>query len=150
MQKYPPIDAVQWDDYLGYHAELPGKEDRTAKLTTFVQEMVSAIKQANPNVSFDISHHNPYWAKRYFAADWPNWNADRVFIQVYNDANFNEELKYVREVDGIGISDHQFHRLEYIINNPEIKSVLVFPIDGRPEKTASNLQKLVEQITQKP
>jgi uncharacterized lipoprotein YddW (UPF0748 family) len=150
VQKYPQIDAVQWDDYLGYHAELPGKEDRTAKLTTFVQEMVSAIKQANPNVSFDISHHNPYWAKRYFAADWPNWNADRVFIQVYNDANFNAELKYVREVDGIGISDHQFHRLEYIINNPEIKSVLVFPIDGRPEKTASNLHNLVEQITQKP
>jgi uncharacterized lipoprotein YddW (UPF0748 family) len=150
VQKYPQIDAVQWDDYLGYHAELPGKEDRTAKLTTFVREMVSAIKQANPNVSFDISHHNPYWAKRYFAADWPNWNADRVFIQVYNDANFNAELKYVREVDGIGISDHQFHRLEYIINNTQIKSVLVFPIDGRPEKTASNLQKLVEQITQKP
>ena len=23
VQKYPTIDAVQWDDYLGYHAELP-------------------------------------------------------------------------------------------------------------------------------
>jgi uncharacterized lipoprotein YddW (UPF0748 family) len=25
VQKYPKIDAVQWDDYLGYYAELPGK-----------------------------------------------------------------------------------------------------------------------------
>ena len=33
VQKYPKIDAFQWDDYLGYHAELPGKTDRTAKLT---------------------------------------------------------------------------------------------------------------------
>jgi uncharacterized lipoprotein YddW (UPF0748 family) len=150
VTKYPQIDAVQWDDYLGYHAELPGQVDRTANLTKFVQQMVSGIKQANPNVSFDISHHNPYWAKRYFAADWPNWNVDRVFIQVYNDDNYQEELKYVRNVDGIGISDNQFHRLEAIINNPQIKSVLVFPIDGKPEKTASNLQNLVQSITQKP
>ncbi len=150
VTKYPQIDAVQWDDYLGYHAELPGQVDRTANLTKFVQEMVSAIKQANPNVSFDISHHNPYWAKRYFAADWPNWNADRVFIQVYNDDNFQAELKYVRQVDGIGISDNQFHRLGDIINNKDIKSVLVFPIDGKPEKTAANLHNLVQSITQKP
>ncbi|MBE9197926.1 MULTISPECIES: family 10 glycosylhydrolase [unclassified Nodularia (in: cyanobacteria)] len=150
VTKYPQIDAVQWDDYLGYHAELPGQVDRTANLTKFVQEMVSGIKQANPKVSFDISHHNPYWAKRYFAADWLNWNIDRVFIQVYNDDNFQEELKYVRSVDGIGISDNQFHRLEAIINNPQIKSVLVFPIDGQPEKTATKLQNLVESITQKP
>ncbi|MEO1670676.1 MAG: family 10 glycosylhydrolase, partial [Cyanobacteria bacterium J06631_2] len=70
VQKYPEIDAVQWDDYLGYHAELPGKVDRTASLTKFVQSMIKSMKQANPNVSFDLCHHNPYWAKRYFAADW--------------------------------------------------------------------------------
>ncbi|MDB9371811.1 family 10 glycosylhydrolase [Nodularia sphaerocarpa] len=150
VTRYPQIDAVQWDDYLGYHAELPGQVDRTANLTKFVQQMVSAIKQANPKVSFDISHHNPYWAKRYFAADWPNWNVDRVFIQVYNDDNYQEELKYVRDVDGIGISDNQFHRLGDIINNKDIKSVLVFPIDGKPEQTATNLQNLVQSITQKP
>lgn len=72
VQKYPEIDAVQWDDYLGYHAELPGKVDRTASLTKFVQEMIKSMKQANPDVSFDLCHHNPYWAKRYFAADWKN------------------------------------------------------------------------------
>ena len=40
VTKYPQIDAVQWDDYLGYHAELPGKVDRTASLTKFVQQMI--------------------------------------------------------------------------------------------------------------
>ncbi|HYW20119.1 MAG TPA: family 10 glycosylhydrolase [Nodularia sp. (in: cyanobacteria)] len=150
VTKYPQIDAVQWDDYLGYHAELPGQVDRTANLTTFVQQMVSGIKQANPKVSFDICHHNPYWAKRYFGADWPNWNVDRVFIQVYNDANLQEELKYVKNVDGVAISDNQFHRLPEIINNKNIKSILVFPIDGKPEATASKLKNLVDGITQKP
>jgi uncharacterized lipoprotein YddW (UPF0748 family) len=28
VQKYPQIDAVQWDDYLGYYAALSGKVDR--------------------------------------------------------------------------------------------------------------------------
>ncbi|MGD1702980.1 family 10 glycosylhydrolase [Dapis sp. BLCC M229] len=35
VKKYPNIDAVQWDDYLGYHAELLGKVDRTVNLTNF-------------------------------------------------------------------------------------------------------------------
>jgi len=139
VQRYPKIDAVQWDDYLGYHAELPGKVDRTAKLTTFVQQMIKGMKQANPTVSFDICHHNPYWAKRYFAADWQKWNVDRVFIQVYNDANFKEELNYVKNSAGIAISEQQFHRLKELVNNPAVKSVLVFPSSGKPEKTASNL-----------
>jgi uncharacterized lipoprotein YddW (UPF0748 family) len=150
VTKYPQIDAVQWDDYLGYHAELPGKVDRTANLTKFVQQMVSAIKQANPKVSFDICHHNPYWAKRYFAADWLNWNADRVFIQVYNDANFQEELKYVKNVNGIAISDEQFHRLAELINNSNIKSILVFPSDGKPKETAAKLKNLTDTIAQNP
>ncbi len=139
VQRYPKIDAVQWDDYLGYHAELPGKVDRTAKLTTFVQQMIKGMKQANPTVSFDICHHNPYWAKRYFAADWQKWNVDRVFIQVYNDANFKEELNYVKNSAGIAISEQQFHRLKELVNNPTVKSVLVFPSSGKPEETASNL-----------
>ena len=37
VQKYPSINAVQWDDYLGYHAELPGQVDRTESLTKFVR-----------------------------------------------------------------------------------------------------------------
>lgn len=145
VQRYPKIDAVQWDDYLGYHAELPGKVDRTAKLTTFVQQMITGMKKANSSVSFDICHHNPYWAKRYFAADWEKWNVDRVFIQVYNDANFQEELNYVKNYHGIAISEPQFHRLKALLDNPEVKSVLVFPGSGKPEETASTFNSLIKK-----
>jgi uncharacterized lipoprotein YddW (UPF0748 family) len=144
VQKYPTIDAVQWDDYLGYHADLPGKIDRTARLTRFVRQMRSGIKQANPAVSFDLCHHNPYWGKRYFAADWQNWNVDRVFIQVYNDANFNQELEYAKNYAGVAISDKQLYRLKELINNTQIKSVLVFPYAGKPEETARLVQKTLQ------
>ncbi|WP_293333286.1 family 10 glycosylhydrolase [Microcoleus sp. CAWBG58] len=139
VKKYPTIDAVQWDDYLGYHAELPGKVDRTSGLTNFVRQMRSDMKQANPRVSFDICHHNPYWGKRYFAADWVNWGADRVFIQIYNDANFNQELDYAKNYAGVAISDKQLSRLKELIDNPQIKSILVFPSSGKPEETAASL-----------
>jgi len=142
VKKYPNIDAVQWDDYLGYHAELPGKVDRTAHLTKFVQQMRADMKKANPRVSFDLCHHNPYWGKRYFAADWENWNVDRVFIQVYNDANFNEELNYAVNYEGVATSDKQLNRLKELVNNTKIKSVLVFPSSGKPEETAALVKKL--------
>lgn len=148
VKKYPQIDAVQWDDYLGYHAELPGQVNRTAKLTKFVQQMITATKQANPKVSFDVCHHNPYWAKRYFAADWSNWNIDRAFIQVYNDANFQDELKYVKNSAGIAISDQQFNRLPELVKNQAIKSILVFPVAGKPEETASKLKSLTQAKNQ--
>ncbi|MEH2376982.1 family 10 glycosylhydrolase [Nostoc sp.] len=144
VQKYPKIDAVQWDDYLGYYAELPGKIDRTAKLTSFVQQIRTAMKQANFSVSFDICHHNPYWAKRYFAADWQKWNVDRVFIQAYNEANFKEELNYAKNYAGIAITDHQLHRLKELVDNDAIKSILIFPISGKPEETASTLKSLTQ------
>jgi uncharacterized lipoprotein YddW (UPF0748 family) len=142
VEKYPTVDAVQWDDYLGYHAELPGKVDRTAKLTTFVQNMIGAMKQANPNVSFDLCHHNPYWAKRYFAADWKNWDVDRVFIQVYSDENFKDEMKYVRNHNGIAITERQFNRVGDLAKNPEIESILLFPLSGKPEETAAQLRQI--------
>ncbi len=145
VTKYPKIDAVQWDDYLGYHAELPGKVNRTDKLTKFTQQMIAAMKQANPSVSFDLCHHNPYWAKRYFAADYQKWKVDRIFIQAYNEAGFQEELNYAKKVDGIAISDKQFHRVEELIKNKDIKSVLVFPIAGKPKETASKLNELIEK-----
>ena len=145
VQKYPDIDAVQWDDYLGYHAELPGKVDRTASLTEFVQSMIKSMKQANPNVSFDLCHHNPYWAKRYFAADWKNWDVDRIFIQNYNEKNFNAELDYIKKYDGIAITDRQFHRLPEIIDNKQIKSILIFALSGKPEQTAARLKSLTEK-----
>ncbi len=141
VQKYPTIDAVQWDDYLGYHADLPGKVDRTARLTKFVRQMRAEVKQANPAVSFDLCHHNPYWGKRYFAADWQNWNVDRVFIQTYNDANFNQELDYAKQYAGVAISDQQLYRLKALVNNPKIKSVLLFPSSGKPEETAALIKK---------
>jgi len=144
VQKYPTIDAVQWDDYLAYYAGLSGKVDRTKSLTRFVQQMVFAMKKANPSVSFDICHHNPYWAKRYFAADWKQWNVDRVFIQAYNEKNFKEEVIYAQKYDGIAITDNQLGRLTTIINDPKIKSVMIFPLAGQPEKTASNIQTFVK------
>jgi hypothetical protein len=146
VTKYPTIDAVQWDDYLGYHAELPGKVDRTLKLTNFVQNTIKEMKAANPNVSFDICHHNPYWAKRYFAADWETWGVDRVFIQVYGEENFNDELKYVEANDGISISERQFNRLEELVNNPNVKSILFFPLSGKPEEMANQVKNLTTQI----
>jgi uncharacterized lipoprotein YddW (UPF0748 family) len=143
VQKYPAIDAVQWDDYLGYHADLPGKVDRTTRLTNFVRQMKADIKKANPTVSFDLCHHNPYWGKRYFAADWANWGVDRAFIQIYNDANFKEELEYAANYEGVAISDKQLNRLQDLIDNPNIKSILVFPSDGKPEETAASVKKLI-------
>jgi uncharacterized lipoprotein YddW (UPF0748 family) len=141
VQKYPTIDAVQWDDYLGYHADLPGKVDRTARLTKFVRQMRADIKKANPSVSFDLCHHNPYWGKRYFAADWENWTIDRAFIQVYNDANFNQELEYAKKYEGVAISDQQLYRLKELVKNPKIKSVLVFSSAGKPEETSALVKK---------
>jgi uncharacterized lipoprotein YddW (UPF0748 family) len=143
VQKYPKIDAVQWDDYLGYYADLPGKVDRTAHLTSFVRQMRAEIKKANPAVSFDLCHHNPYWGKRYFAADWQNWQVDRVFIQAYNDANFNQELSYAENYAGVAITDQQLSRLKALVNNPKIKSVLIFPFSGKPEATAARIKEFM-------
>jgi uncharacterized lipoprotein YddW (UPF0748 family) len=145
VQKYPNIDAVQWDDYLGYHAELPGKVDRTETLTKFVREAIAKMKQVNPNVSFDICHHNPYWAKRYFAADWQKWGVDRVFIQAYNESGFVKELNYAKKHNGVAITDRQFHRLPQLLDNQAIKSILVFPLTGQPEITASELKALTQK-----
>lgn len=144
VKKYPTIDAVQWDDYLGYHADLPGKVDRTTRLTKFVRQMRADIKKANPSVKFDLCHHNPYWGKRYFAADWQNWTVDRVFIQIYNDANFKQELEYAKNYAGVAISDKQMYRLKELVANNQIKSILVFPSAGKPEATAA----LVKRTTQ--
>ncbi|MBW4602813.1 MAG: family 10 glycosylhydrolase [Calothrix sp. FI2-JRJ7] len=144
VQKYPNIDAVQWDDYLGYHAELPGQVDRTAHLTNFVRQMITDMKKANPKVSFDICHHNPYWAKRYFAADWKNWGVDRVFIQAYNNANFNQELDYAENYAGVAILDKQLNHLKQLIDNTKIKSVLVFPLEGKPEQTATAIKNITK------
>lgn len=145
VQKYPTIDAVQWDDYLGYHAELPGKVNRTTSLTKFSQQMIGEMKKANSKVSFDLCHHNPYWSKRYFAADWKNWDVDRVFIQAYNEANFAKELEYAQAQVGIAITDHQLHRLQELVENPDIKGILVFSLSGKPEETAVKVKNLVLQ-----
>jgi uncharacterized lipoprotein YddW (UPF0748 family) len=145
VKKYPKIDAVQWDDYLGYHAELPGKVDRTAKLTQFVRTAIASAKAANPRVKFDICHHNPYWAKRYFAADWQQWQIDRAFIQAYSEQNFSDELKYAQANAGIAITDLQLHRLKELIANPRVKSILVFALSGDPEKLAADVNKIAKE-----
>ena len=136
VQRYPGIDAVQWDDYLGYHADLPGNKDRTTSLTRFVQRIQSTVESANPGVSFDLCHHNPYWSGRYFDADWTNWNADRAFIQIYNDNNFHDEIAYAEEHSGVAITENQAHRLNALLRNENIKSILIFPSQGNPEEAA--------------
>ncbi len=143
VRKYPTIDAVQWDDYLGYHEEISGGVDRTKALTEFALGLRNAAKQTNPNVSFDVCHHNPYWSKQYFDADWKNWNVDRAFIQAYDDKNFAEELSYIEQSEGIAVTDTQFDRLEALANNPNVKSVFLFPSDGDPEKTAARFKQTV-------
>lgn len=143
VRKYPTIDAVQWDDYLGYHADLPGSQDRTASLTRFVQRLRTSVKQANPSVSFDLCHHNPYWSSRYFAADWTNWDADRAFIQVYNDNNFQDELAYAEEHSGVAITENQLHRLDELVKNENIESILIFPSQGNPEEAAGLVKNYV-------
>lgn len=143
VRKYPTIDAVQWDDYLGYHEELSGGVDRTKVLTRFAKGLQKAVKQTNPNVSFDVCHHNPYWGKRYFDADWKNWDIDRGFIQVYNDENFEKEMEYVSQVQGIAVSDAQFGRLNEIAKDPRIKSVFLFPSNGNPKETAAKFKQVV-------
>jgi uncharacterized lipoprotein YddW (UPF0748 family) len=105
--------------------------------------MIADVKKANPTVSFDLCHHNPYWSKRYFAADWQNWDVDRVFIQTYNDANFERELEYAENYAGVAISDNQFNRLKALVNNPKIESVLFFPSSGKPEETAVSIGKFL-------
>ncbi|MEG3435839.1 family 10 glycosylhydrolase [Pannus brasiliensis CCIBt3594] len=137
VRKYPTIDAVQWDDYLGYHAELPGQVDRTEKLTRFARKMIASMKKANPSVSFDICHHNPYWAKKYFDADWQKWGIDRVFIQAYNDDNYRQELEYARQYSGIAITDRQLQHLPELVKNPKIKNIFVFPFSSDPENVAN-------------
>lgn len=150
VKEYPTIDAIQWDDYLGYHADLPGKIDRTSHLTKFVRQIRADIKRTNPRVSFDLCHHNPYWGKRYFAADWLNWNIDRVFIQIYNDANFKQELTYAEKYAGVAIADNQFHRLNELVRNTKIKSILVFPTSGKPETAAALVKKATSTSQNRP
>jgi uncharacterized lipoprotein YddW (UPF0748 family) len=143
VKRYPSIDAVQWDDYLGYHADLPGNVDRTAALTSFVQQMRSSVKEANPSVSFDLCHHNPYWSGRYFAADWRNWSPDRAFIQIYNDGNFAEEIPIAESYSGVAITEKQLYRLDELLRNDKIKSILIFPSTGNPEQAAGLLKNYV-------
>ena len=140
VQRYPGVDAVQWDDYLGYHIDLPGSQSRKSSLTRFVQRLQSTVESANPNVSFDLCHHNPYWSGRYFAADWTNWNADRAFIQVYNDNNFYDEVNYAEEFSGVAITENQFHRLNDLLRNERIESILIFPSRGNPDEALNMMR----------
>jgi uncharacterized lipoprotein YddW (UPF0748 family) len=133
-QKYPLIDAIQWDDYVAYHTTTKSTPEQTAILTNFMQQMVQAVKTTTPAISFDISHHNPYWAGQYFAADWQKWGVDRAFIQGYNDKNFTPEMNYAEQFDGLGITDNQFHRLEEIVNNKKIRGILIFPLHNEKAK----------------
>jgi DTW domain-containing protein YfiP len=49
----------------------------------------------------------------------------------------------VKNSDGIAISEKQFHRLKELVDNPDVKSVLIFPGSGKPEETASSLNSFI-------
>jgi hypothetical protein len=144
VKKYPGINAIQWDDYLGYYKGLPTTEDRSFILTQFARELFTTVKINNPNVKFDICHHNPYWAKQYYAAEWQQWQFDRAFIQVYNDPSFAADLNYAEYHEGVAISERQLPVLETIVANPRIKSILLFSLDGTPEKLAAKAHKILK------
>jgi uncharacterized lipoprotein YddW (UPF0748 family) len=142
--KYPQVKAVQWDDYLGYYAGLSDRIDRTAKLSKFVKEVIAEMKRVNPAMSFDICHHNPYWSKRYFAADWQNWQVDRAFIQAYNETNFQNELVYAEKYNGIALTDRQLQHVPALMKNSKIKTILIFPFSGNPEVVAEKFKAAIE------
>lgn len=54
--------------------------------------------------------------------------------------HITDELIYAQEYDGIAITDYQLHHLKELVNNPKIKSILVFPFSGKPEETAYSLK----------
>jgi uncharacterized lipoprotein YddW (UPF0748 family) len=142
VQKYPTINAVQWDDFLAYSVALPGI-NRTAKLTKFATDLYRVTKKANPAVSFDLCHLNPEWSKRTLSADWKNWKLDRAFVQLYSESTFKQELAYAENSAGIAITDRQLHHLPALLRNSKIKSILLFPITGNPHLAATNLYQAV-------
>jgi uncharacterized lipoprotein YddW (UPF0748 family) len=140
VKRYPQIDAVQWDDYLAYSETLPviPGEDRAAKLTKFVNDLVKTTKQANPNVSFDLCTLNPDWSKAHYSADWKKWHVDRTFIETYNEPTFDKEVtKYGEKSDGIAISERQIDRLPQLIENEKVKSVLFFSLQNKQQVAAN-------------
>lgn len=139
VQRYPSIDAVQWDDFLAYSVKLPGT-NRTAKLTKFSIDLYQTTKRANPRVSFDLCHLNPDWSKRTLSADWKRWKVDRAFVQLYSEPTFRQELAYAENSAGIAITDKQLHRLPALLKNPKIKGIFIFPLTGNPRMAAANLQ----------
>ncbi len=139
VQRYPSIDAVQWDDFLAYSTKLPSA-NRTAKLTKFSIDLYQTTKRANPRVSFDLCHLNPDWSKRTLSADWKRWKIDRAFVQLYSEPTFRQELAYAENSAGIAITDKQLHRLPALLKNPKIKGIFIFPLTGNPRTAAANLQ----------
>jgi uncharacterized lipoprotein YddW (UPF0748 family) len=143
VTRYRSIDAVQWDDYLAYSTTLPLKfpgENRAAKLTKFVNDLVKVTKQANPNVSFDLCTFNQNWSKAYYSADWKQWHVDRTFVELYHEPTFDKEITdYGEKSDGIAISERQIHRLPELLENDKVKSILFFSLQNSQRTAAKNI-----------
>jgi uncharacterized lipoprotein YddW (UPF0748 family) len=143
VKRYPKIHAVQWDDYLAYSDTLPviPGEDRAAKLTKFVKDLVKVTKQANPTVSFDLCALNPDWSKLHYSADWKQWHVDRTFVELYNKPSFDKEVtKYGEKSDGVAISERQFDRLPELIENEKVKSILFFSLEKKQQIAAQKMR----------
>ncbi|MEM9907818.1 MAG: glycoside hydrolase family 10 protein, partial [Cyanobacteria bacterium P01_D01_bin.44] len=66
-----------------------------------------------------------------------------AFIQIYNDDNFDEEIAYAEQYEGVAITEKQLHRVDALVSNPKIKSILVFPAAGNPEEAAKLVKETV-------
>jgi|GEM_PF-3969393 len=93
----PDIDAIQWDDHLGYYTSRMScinGSNRSAlqeNLSSTVNTLIKRIRQAKPNMKIVFSHNNEGWARDKYLADWRKWNVDSMIIQAYVSNSFSTE-----------------------------------------------------------
>ncbi len=142
LHKYSQVDAVQFDDYLSYSPNLlqtkssAERERLVTNLTTFVNNLVTTTKRANPRVNFDVCHFNNYWAESVYGADLANWRVDRRYVEAYQDENFDREAAHASELNGIAIDQRQLYHLPAVLGNSPM-NVFVFPIGVKPRVAAA-------------
>jgi hypothetical protein len=114
--RIPGISAMQYDDHVGYFlAKLPCSQGAASALSNgldlLVKETHAAVKQANPRIRFEFSHHNAHWARSNFAVNWPNWmqtkTIDGMYTQAYTAANVGVEIEKAKAsgVKGLGLQN---------------------------------------------
>lgn len=112
----PGVSALQYDDHVGYFlSKLPCSRgiEGTLKnsLNLLMQETARAVRQKNPNLRLEFSHHNADWAQSNFAVDWRNWlrsgHIDGMFTQAYVSGSVGTEIQKAKAtgVKGLGLQN---------------------------------------------